>query len=107
MIFNQLDDLATVDSMNIDSFVYGVLSDQTADLPTFQATTFADTLAILMNSGGLTALDRDTFKDQLISLILRLEQGDDEDRVNVVDQLRRMFQGILSIDSEQPQAPNT
>jgi len=105
-IYNQLNDLAAVDKMNVDSFVYGVLSHHTDDLPIIQATTFADTLAILMNSGSQTALRRDTFEDQLSSLILRIEDGEDENCINVVDKLCSMFPGISSTTRQHPQASN-
>ncbi len=95
-IYNQLDNLPAVDYMNIDSFVFGVLADQTDDLPPItQATTFTKTLAILMNSGSQIDLRRDTFAAQLLSLIQRMEEADHEDRDIVVDKLRRMYQGFL------------
>jgi hypothetical protein len=94
-IYNQLDDLPAVDYMNIDSFVFGVLADQTDDLPITQATTFTKTLAILMNSGSQIDLRRDTFAAQLPSLIQRMEAADHGDRDIVVDKLRRMYQGFL------------
>jgi len=73
-IFDRRGDLTTVtvDNMNVDAFVYGVLSHQTEDLPSMPATTtFAETLAILMNSGIWTALHRDVFENRLASLISR------------------------------------
>jgi hypothetical protein len=95
-IYNQLYNLPAVDYMNIDSFVFGVLADQTDDLPPItQATTFTKTLAILMNSGSQIDLRRDTFAAQLPSLIQRMEEADHEDRDIVVDKLRRMYQGFL------------
>lgn len=100
-IYNQLDDLAAVDNMNVDSFVYCLLSHHTDDLPIIQATAFADTLAILMNSGS-----RDTFSDQLSSLILRMEYDENEDRVNVVNKICSMFPGIPSTTRQHPQASN-
>jgi len=106
-VYNQLNNLAATESRNIDSFVYGVLSYQTEDLPIIQATTFADTLAILMTSGSQNALRGGAFADQLSSLIRRIEQGEHEDRDNIVDKLNSMFHGILPADGQQPEASNT
>jgi hypothetical protein len=91
-IYNQLHNFAALDNMNVDSFVYGVLSHQTDDLPIAQAISFTETLAILMNLGSQISLHRDRFGNQLSSLIQRVEQGNHEDRDNVIDKLRRMFQ---------------
>ncbi|KAI0000142.1 hypothetical protein BJV74DRAFT_794417 [Russula compacta] len=95
-IYNALGDLSTVDNMNIDSFVYGVLSKQTDDLPILPATAFAETLVILTKAGSQAVLRRDTFEEQLSLLILRVEQGSHEDRNNVVVRLRNMFGGFLA-----------
>jgi hypothetical protein len=107
-IYNQLqlDEPTTVDNMNVDSFVYGVFSDQMEDLPIIQATSFTETLAILMNSGSLNAFRRETFENQLSFLIRRVEEGDHAARDNVLDKLRRMFQVFLPTAGQQPQASN-
>ena len=94
-IYNHLHSLATVDDMNVDSFVYGVLSDQTDDLPIMQTASFIETLAIIVHPGSQIVIRREIFADQVSSLILRLEQGDHEDRDNVVDKLRNVYQGLL------------
>ena len=94
-IYNHLNSLATVDDMNVDSFVYGVLSGQTDDLPITQATSFVRTLAILMNLGTQTAIDRVIFADELVSLIRRIEEGGHPDRDNLVDKLLGIFQDVF------------
>jgi hypothetical protein len=106
MIHNELYNFATVDSMNVDSFVYGVLAHQTDDLSIIQATSFTETLAILMNSGSQVDLRGETFENHFSSLIQRVEQGDHEDRAGVVDKLRKMYQGILSTPEQQLQMPD-
>lgn len=93
-ISNRINDLPALDDMNVDSFVYGILSDQTDNLPIVQATFFVKTLAILMNLGTQTAIDRDTFADKLISLIRRIEEGGRRDRDNIVDKLLDIFQDV-------------
>ena len=107
IIYNQLDNRTAVDNMNVDSFVYGVLSDQMGDLPIIQATSFTETLAILMNSGSPKAFHRETFVNQLSSLIRRVEGGDHEARDDVLEKLRKMFQGFLSTARQQPQASSS
>jgi hypothetical protein len=106
MIYNELYNFAAVDSMNVDSFVYGVLAHQTDDLSIIQATSFTETLAILMNSGSQVDLRGETFETQFSSLIQRVEQGDHEDRAGVVDKLRKMYQGILPTPEQQLQMPD-
>jgi hypothetical protein len=105
-IYNQLNNLAAVDNMNTDSFVYGVLSRQTEDLPSMQATTFSQTLTILMNSESQFPLPIETLEDRLSSLTRRVEQGNHIDRDNVVGKLRRMSEGILSIARQKSQGSN-
>ena len=89
-IYNARNNLVTVDNMNVDSFVIGALSHQTDDLPNVQATSFKETLKALMNTDDQTSLQKDGFEEQISSLIQRIEQGDHEDRENIVAKLRKM-----------------
>jgi hypothetical protein len=98
-IYNQLNNLGVMDNMNVDSFVYGVLSHQTEVLPITQAISFTETLTILMNLGSQASLPRDRAERQLSSLVHRIEQGNHEDRDNVLDKLRRLFQGPQVLDT--------
>jgi len=96
-IYNQLQagNYTVVDNMTIDSFVYGVLSHQTdyTDLPIMQATSFIESLAILMNSGTrITNIRRDTFEGRFDSLIQRVEGSGHQHRDSIVDKLRRILQ---------------
>lgn len=88
------DDIVTADRMNLKSFVYGVLSNQTDDIPPKHAIFFAESLAILMNAGGQAILSRDIFEEQLAALIQRTENDDDQRRDEVVAKLRDIHQGI-------------
>lgn len=105
-ISNRLNDLPAVDDMNLDSFVYGVLPDQTDHLPIVQATVFVRTLAILMNLGTQAVIDRDIFADKLISLIRRIEGGGHRGRDNVIDKLLDIFQDVFPSAGPLPQTPN-
>jgi len=93
-IFNS--DPTTRDRMNLKAFVYGLLSDQEGDLPMEHATSFTETLAILMDAGIQSPFDRTEFQDQLSSLIGRIEQDTTEGSGEIVGKLRRMFRDFFS-----------
>ena len=85
-IFNEHNNRARVD-MNVDAFVDGVLLHQMDDLPDVLATSFKDTLMVLMNTNNRA----DAFEEWLFYYIRRMEEENDhQDRNNVVNQLRRM-----------------
>jgi hypothetical protein len=79
-IFNSLGNLPTVDYMNLDAYVYDVLSRQTDDLPVKQATFFAETVTILTSTGSVR-----------ISGLLRRADEQDSRLREVVGQLRRIY----------------
>jgi hypothetical protein len=93
-IFNEQNNRARVDSMNVDAFVDGVLSHQRDDLPNVLAISFRDTLMVLMNPNSRASVHAGTFEEWLSYHIRRrIEQENecqDPGRDNVVDQLRRM-----------------
>jgi hypothetical protein len=60
------------------------------DLLDVQATSFNETLMVLMNTDGQTSLHLDDFEERVSSLIQRIEQGGHEDRDNIVAKLRNM-----------------
>src|SRR5258708_3297474 len=85
-IFNSLAHRNTVRWLNLDAYVYGVLSRQTDDLSVRQARSFMETLTILTNTGdegGITAL------------IQRADEQDNRLR-EVVEKLRRIFEGAFT-----------
>ena len=92
-IYNSLRDRSTVDNMNIDSYVYGVLSYSTGDLPVESAATFVDTLAIIMNAGDKTAIRRSIFEGGISELLRRAENYDY--LREVADHLRRISEAIF------------
>ncbi|KAF8474395.1 hypothetical protein DFH94DRAFT_695460 [Russula ochroleuca] len=90
-IFNDRSNLSTVDSMNVDSFVNGVLSYQMDDLPNVQEASFKETLEVLMKTNSRASLHNDTFEEWLPTLIRRVQQEDGyRNRDTVVENLRRM-----------------
>jgi len=92
-IFNS--DIATRDRMNLKAFVYGVLSGQQGDLVAEHATSFTETLAILMNIGTQRPFDRTEFQEQLLKLIELIEQDATRSSFSEIDQLRWMFRDFL------------
>ena len=100
-IYNSLANPQTVNNMNIDSFVYGVLSDPTGkpdDLPVAQATSFVYTLAILMNAGSTTGIRKSLFETGFSELLQRAN-GNNHLR-EVADNLRRIYEAMF------PPTPN-
>jgi hypothetical protein len=79
-IFNSLGNLPTVDYMNLDAYVYDVLSRQTDDLPVKQATFFAETVTILTSTESVS-----------ISALLRRADEEDGRLCEVAGQLRRIY----------------
>ena len=84
------------DHMNLKAFVYGLLSGQEGNLSTEHASTFTETLAILMDAGIQSPFNRTIFQTQLSALIGRIE-GDTttEGRGKMVDKLRQVFKDFL------------
>ena len=93
-IFNALAN-RTVDSMNLDAYVYGVLSRQTDDLSTKQASSFMSTLTILANTGTDAAFRRSVAEGGITAFI---ERADEQDKClrEVVGKLRRIFEGVFT-----------
>lgn len=92
-IFNS--DIPTRDSVNLKAFVYGVLSGQQGDLVAEHATSFTETLAILMNIGTQRPFDRTEFQEQLLKLIEVMEQDATRSSFQEIDKLRWMFRDFL------------
>jgi hypothetical protein len=100
-IFNSLANLPTVDSMNIDAYVYGVLSLQTDDLSIKQATSFMTTLTILTSTGSGIAFRRSVAEGGISALIQRADEQD-EHLHEVVGRLRRIFEVVITGPTSEP-----
>ena len=109
-ILNALANRATVDSMNLDAYVYGVLSRQTDDLSIRQARSFMSTLKILTITGTDFSLRRSAMQAAMergiIALIERADSQDNRLR-EVVGKLRRISEEIFSSPAPDQQAPTT
>jgi hypothetical protein len=104
-IFNSLDNLAKADSMNLDSYVYGVLADQMVDLPVRSATFFMEMVAILGSAGGRTAFRRSILEGGLLSLMRRAEEQDGGLR-EVVGKLQRVLETVFPGAVQEPRISN-
>ncbi|KAN0118943.1 hypothetical protein V8E52_004715 [Russula decolorans] len=81
-------DVATWDRMNLRSFINEVLADQEGDLPTEDATSFKETLAILLDVRTDDDFDAN-FQSRLSEEVQRMRRSAIDD--DVVDKLRSMF----------------
>jgi hypothetical protein len=84
-------DVETRDRMNFKSYVYGVLSNQAGDLPTEDATSFKETLAILLDIRSDPQFDRETSQNQLSEEVGRIRRDDPEGSREVVNRLHSIF----------------
>ena len=81
--------------MNLKAFVYGLLLGHDGDLPVEHATTFTETLAILMDAGIQSPFDRTKFQNQLSALIERIEQDTTEGSGEMAETIHQMFEYFL------------
>jgi hypothetical protein len=100
-IFNALDNLARADSMNLDSYVYGVLSHQVVDPSIGVATFFMEMVAILAGAGSQAAFRRSVLDGEILSLIQRAEEQEGGLR-EVVGKLRRVLETVFPIAAQEP-----
>ncbi|KAI0000134.1 hypothetical protein BJV74DRAFT_144633 [Russula compacta] len=98
-ITNSLNDPATLDHMNLKSFVYGLLSNPTGDPLAKRPICFVETLAVLMNAGSPAALSSDIFKEQLSALI-QLAEHDGDQYHEVVTNLHRILSYMVAHDKQ-------
>jgi hypothetical protein len=105
-IFNSLDNLAKADSMNLDAYVYGVLSHQTVDLPTGVATFFMEMVAILASAGSQATFRRSVLEGGISSLMQRAEEQEGDLR-EVVGKLRRVLETVFPSAAQEPRISNS
>src|SRR5713226_3232350 len=96
-------DVATLDHINLKSFVYGVLSKQVGSLPTEDTTSFEETLAILLDAQTDDHIDTN-FQSRLSTAVQRIREDRSAITDNVVDKLRLMFPFLL--EAPAPSASN-
>jgi hypothetical protein len=84
-------DVETRDRMNFKSFVRRVLLNQVGDLPTGDATSFRETLAILLDVRTDPHFDSPSSQNRLSEETRRMRQDDPQGSHEVVDRLFSMF----------------
>jgi len=104
-IFNALGVTSTVDPMNLDAYVYGVLSRQTEDLSKEQAKSFVGTLTILTSAGSESHFRQDTLERGLSAFIQRADEQGGQQRV--VEKLRRAYEQVFPRPAPAIQETNT
>jgi hypothetical protein len=92
-IYNSLDDIARVDNMNLDSYVYGVLSQDSGDISLQEATIFMNTLAILASASSQIAFRREVLEEGISSLMKRAEE--DDHLLEIVEKLRKIYKAVF------------
>jgi hypothetical protein len=104
-IFNSLG-ITSIDSMNLDAYVYGVLSHQTEDLSYEQAGSFVATLIILTNAGSESHFRLDNLEGGISALIQRADEQDGHQR-EVVENLHRAYEQVFPRPAPETQEINT
>ena len=106
-IFNSLGDLSKADSMNLDSYVYGVLANQIADPPVKVATFFMETVAILASLGSQAAFRRSVLERRISeSSLIRRAEEQEADSSEVVEKLHRVLETVFpSVAPKEPKEP--
>jgi hypothetical protein len=84
-------DVEARDRMIFKSFVYGVLSNQVGDLPTEDATSFRETLAILLDVRTDPHFDLPSSQNQLSEEVRRIHRDDPQGSHEVVNRLHSVF----------------
>jgi len=101
-IFNPLDNVAMI----LDSYVCGVLSHQTEDIPVGDANLFMETFAILAGAGGQDTFRGDVLADAISSLMRRAQERDGHLR-DVVGKLRKIYVTVFPGHAAPPSEPQT
>ncbi|KAI0293035.1 hypothetical protein BC826DRAFT_395688 [Russula brevipes] len=107
-----LNDRSLMDTINLDTFVYGALALQTEDLTFARATHFSKTLTILLGPDNKPTINKDKFAAHVVSLIERIKHDKDKDKDkdhdNVLQKLYQIFGCLLPAsgdDQAHPAAP--
>ena len=92
--------------MILDSYVCGVLSHQTEDIPVGDANLFMETFAILAGAGGQDTFRGDVLADAISSLMRRAQERDGHLR-DVVGKLRKIYVTVFPGHAAPPSEPQT
>lgn len=104
-IYNSLDNLSTVDSVNVDAYVYGVFSRRTDNLSIKEATSFLENLTILTSAGSGIVFRRDAIEGTISALIQRADEEDSRLH-EIVGNLRETYEKVFPDPPPEPQISN-
>jgi hypothetical protein len=106
-IYNSLDDISKADSMNFDSYIHGVLANQTVDPPAKAATFFMEMVAILASSGSQAAFRRSVLERRISeSSLMRRAEEQEAGSNEVIGRLNRVFETVFPSVAQEPQTSN-
>ena len=102
-IFNSLDDISKADSMNFDSYIYGVLANQTVEPPAKSATAFMEMVATLASSGSQVAFRRSVLERRISeSSLIRRAEEQKADSNEVIENLYRVLETVFPGVAQEP-----
>jgi hypothetical protein len=102
-IFNSLDNISKADSMNFDSYIYGVLANQMVDPPAKAATFFMEMVAILASSGSQAAFRRSVLERRISKSSLMRRAEEQEAKSNeVIGRLHRVLETVFPSVAQEP-----
>ena len=102
-IFNSLDDISKADSMNFDSYIYGVLANQMAEPRAKSATAFMEMVATLASSGSQVAFRRSVLERRISeSSLIRRAEEQKADSNQVIENLRRVLETVFPDVAQEP-----
>jgi hypothetical protein len=108
-IYNSLEDISKADSMNFDSYIYGVLANQMVDPSAKASACFVEMVAILGSSGSQAAFRRSVLESRISesSLIRQLGAEVQEAESNeVIGRLHRVFETVFPSVEQEPRISN-
>ena len=106
-IFNSLDDIFKADSMNFDSYIYGVLANQKVDSPAKAATFFMEMVATLASSESQAAFRRSVLERRISESSLMRRAGEQGAESNeVIGRLHRVLETVFPSVAQEPRISN-
>ena len=106
-IFNSLDDISKADSMNFDSYIYGVLANQKVDPPAKAATFFMEMVATLASSESQAAFRRSVLERRISqSSLVRKAEEQEAESGEVIGRLHRVLETVFPSVAQEPRISN-
>jgi hypothetical protein len=106
-IFNSLGDISKADSMNFDSYIYGVLANQKVDPPAKAATFFMEMVATLANSESQAEFRRSVLERRISESSLMRRAGEQEaESDEVIGRLHRVLETVFPRVAQEQRVSN-